>query len=203
MERGNKTHGLVRIGILGGTFDPVHMGHLVVAEEIREQLGLNRVIFVPAACPPHKVPVSTSDSELRYAMVVLATEDNPCFETSDIEIKRSGKSYTIDTVSEFKDLYGQGCQIFFIMGADSIFEISTWKDPDRLLDLCTVVVTTRPDFDLDRIDERLRHRVKLATVTDIGISSTEIRRRVKEGRSIRYLVPEKVEEYIHRNGLYR
>lgn len=198
---GDRTGG-VKIGIFGGTFDPVHLGHLVVAEEIREQFGLDKVIFVPAAQPPHKGPGSVTDPWVRYKMVALAIADNPHFEVSDIEIRHLGKSYTIDTIHELKDRYGPDYQIFFIMGADSLLEMPTWKDPEGILNSCAVIVTTRPGFDLNRVDPHYRNRVQLVRVTPIDISSTEIRRRVREGRSIKYLVPRKVEEYIHKERVY-
>ena len=192
-----------RIGIYGGTFNPPHLGHLIVAEEIRQRFCLEKVMFIPSARPPHKTDSPVIDSADRYEMTALATRDNPHFDISDIEIRRSGKSYTIDTIKELKKIYGPEVDIFFIMGGDSIFEIETWKEPDKLLNLCKVVVTTRPGFDLKGIEERLREKIIVAEVSHIGISSTEIRRRVQEGKSIRYLVPRQVEEYIVEEKLYQ
>ena len=192
-----------RIGIFGGTFNPPHIGHLIVAEEVRQQFSLHKIVFVPSARPPHKTHVPVVDSQHRFIMTQLAVNKNPNFEVSDKEMTRDGTSYTIDTIKEFKNMYGSSVDIFFIMGGDSIFEINTWKKPEELLGLCTVIVTTRPGFDLSKIDNRFQGKIIFADVSHIDISSTEIRRRVQEGESITYLVPKEVEEYIQKKKLYR
>ncbi|UCE17645.1 MAG: nicotinate-nucleotide adenylyltransferase [Gemmatimonadota bacterium] len=193
---------ITRIGIFGGTFNPPHLGHLIVAEEVRQQCSLHKIVFMPSARPPHKVHSPLIDSQHRFIMTQLAVRDNPNFEISDMEMKRHGKSYTIDTLKEFRNTYGSHADIFFIMGGDSIFEIDTWKKPEELLGLCHVIVTTRPGFDLTRVNDRFGDRIIFVDVLNIDISSTDIRRRVREGRSILYLVPKGVEEYIRDEKLY-
>ncbi|MFQ6093852.1 MAG: nicotinate-nucleotide adenylyltransferase [bacterium] len=192
-----------RVGIFGGTFNPPHLGHLIVAQEVRRRFSLDKIVFVPSARPPHKADSPGASSAERYIMTVLATRDNPYFEVSDVEIRRPGRSYTVDTIKQFKKLYGTEVEIFFIMGGDSIFEIDTWREPEEILRLCKVIVTTRPGFDLTKVEDRLKEKAILTEVSRIDISSTEIRRRVQEGKSIKYLVPKEVEEYILREKLYR
>jgi nicotinate-nucleotide adenylyltransferase len=191
------------VGLFGGTFNPPHLGHLIVAEEVRQTFSLDIIVFVPSARPPHKESSPVIDPRHRFTMTRLAIENNPRFEISDVELKRRGKSYTIDTIKEFKTLYGADIELFFIMGGDSIFEIETWKKPEELFRLCRVIVTTRPGFDLAKIDDRFGDKIIRADVPRIDISSTDIRHRVGTGRSITYLVPDKVEEYIQRERLYR
>lgn len=196
-----------RIGIIGGTFDPVHIGHLIIAEEAWYRLGLARVIFVPASVPPHKPDEPVSEREHRYRMTVLATEDNPAFEVSRMEFERPGPSYTVDTLAELKRLHGEDTELFFIMGADSVLEITTWHRPDEIVRLCTVVAAARPGYDLARAERSLPHefleRIDFLEVPDIDISSTELRERVMAGVPIRYLIPPSVEKYIYENRLYR
>jgi nicotinate-nucleotide adenylyltransferase len=202
MNHFNQVH-LSRIGIFGGTFDPPHMGHLVAAEEIRQDFSLQKVFFVPSARPPHKLALPLTEAARRLEMISLATRDNPDFAVSDMEIQRPGPSYTVDTIGEFKKMYGADLEVYFIMGADSLFEIRTWKDPERLFHLCKVIVASRPGFSLEQMDADLRNRIILANTTNIDISSTDIRRRVKEDKSIRYYVPDQVEAYIRSKHLYR
>lgn len=136
-------------------------------------------------------------------MTRLATMDNPHFEVSDIEILRPGISYTVDTMSDFNEQYGDHTELFFIMGGDSICEIETWKEPDRIMSLCTIIATSRPGFDLDHIDRKLKQKLLIKEIPHIDISSTQIRQRVQEEKSITYLVPKSVEAYILRQGLYQ
>ncbi|GEA16431.1 MAG: nicotinate-nucleotide adenylyltransferase [Moorella sp. (in: firmicutes)] len=199
-----------RVGIMGGTFDPIHFGHLVTAEAARWEFALEKVVFVPSGRPPHKKDYPVTDSEHRYQMTVLATASNPYFEVSRSEIDREGYSYTIDTVLEFRRFYGPEVQLFFITGADAILEILTWKDVDRLLQECHFIAATRPGFQLSRPGESRpmlpvegRHRIHLIEVPALAISSTDIRWRVQNKKPIKYLLPEAVEEYIHCQGLYR
>ena len=196
-----------RIGIMGGTFDPIHYGHLVAAEEARWKFGLDVVIFVPAGQPPHKPPEGITDKEHRYNMVVLATCPNPHFLVSRVEIDRPGPSYAIDTVREFKKQFGQGTEIFFITGADAVLEILTWHEAEKLIELCDFIAATRPGYDLDamyrKLPEKFLEHIHPLPIPGIAISSTEIRRRVREGLPIKYLVPEPVEQYILKHGLYR
>lgn len=201
---------LPRVAIMGGTFDPIHYGHLVVAEEARHRFSLDKVVFVPAGHPPHKSGEEVSPARDRFLMAVLATVSNPWFEVSDLEVERPGPSYTVDTLREFKGLYGPGSELFFITGADAALEIGTWKDPDTILELCVFLAATRPGYRFPSPDEvsdpALRpylSRILRFDIPELGISSTDIRARVREGRPIRYLVPESVAAYIAKAGLYR
>ena len=192
-----------RMGVLGGTFDPIHIGHLVAAEGVREELRLDRVVFVPAARPPHKDAASISDGLRRLEMARLATTDNPAFEVSDLELRRGGTSYTIDTVRQLKAGYGSGVRLFFLMGVDSLREITMWKDCDSLLEEAVVVVFPRPGLDPCAVEESIRERVRFVSTCEVGVASSGIRERVRAGKSIRYLVHPAVEAFIHREGLYR
>jgi len=202
--------GLRRVGVMGGTFDPIHYGHLVTAEAARAGFGLERVIFVPAGRPPHKEPRAVSDPEHRYLMVVLATITNPHFEVSRVDIERPGLSYTVDTIRELRARLGGDTELYFITGADAMLEILHWKDGDTLLGMCHFIAATRPGFVLSKVEERLgeawvrhRDRVHFLQVPALAISSTDIRARVREGRPIRYLLPDAVAHYIAKTGLYR
>jgi len=191
-----------RVGILGGTFDPIHVGHLIAAEGVRTELRLDRVIFIPAARPPHKGDASISDATHRLEMVRLAVDGNPAFEVSEMELDRGGTSYTIETVRELRAQYGPEVEIFLLMGADSLLELTTWKDYRSLLRECTVVVFRRPGLDLARVDPDIRERVRVVPTHEVGLASKDIRRRVREGKSIRYLVPPRVEAYVLSQNLY-
>ncbi|ABO51029.1 nicotinate-nucleotide adenylyltransferase [Desulforamulus reducens MI-1] len=196
------------ICLMGGTFDPIHYGHLVVAEEVRQRFHLDKVVFVPAGKPPHKQDKEISDAQHRIAMTRLATFSNPYFEVSTIEVARQGFSYTVDTVEEIINQYGIK-QVYFITGADAVLEILTWKDAPRLLSMTNFIAATRPGYDLSNLKEILNllhpdilKRILPLEVPALSISSSDIRRRAKEGRSIKYLLPEPVEDYIFKNGLY-
>ena len=196
-----------RLGIMGGTFDPIHYGHLLMAEEARQAFALDEVVFVPNGRPAHKKAYLVSSPEERYAMTLLATGSNPCFSASRIEIERPGPSYTIDTLREFRALYPELDALYFITGADAVLEILTWHEYDKLVRECQFIAVTRPGFVLDRlhdlVDAAFLDRVHYLPIPNIEISSTDIRRRVREGRSIKYLTPEPVEAYIQQQGLYR
>ncbi len=197
----------MRIGVFGGTFDPIHIGHLVSAEEARVELNLERVVFVPAGLPPHKLDHVVSPVEHRLAMVELAIASNPHFVVSRIDIDRPGPCYTVDTIELLKDEWGDEVEIYFILGSDSLLEILTWHDPRRLVRLCYFAVVSRPGYqvDLDELDALLpgvASRVRMLDAPELAISSTDIQRRVREGLSIKYQVPEPVEGYIHRHKLY-
>jgi len=198
-----------RLGILGGTFDPIHYGHLVIAEEIRETMGLEKVIFIPSGNPPHKKNIKVTQAIHRYNMVKLAIDSNPYFEVSTIEIEREGYSYTIDTLKQLKQIYGQDTTLFFMTGADVIPELVTWRSFENLFTLCEFVAVLRPGFERESLLEKIEYYknnykaiIHIVDAPLIGISSTIIRERVKKGKTIKYLVPESVEKYIKENGLY-
>ena len=215
----------MRWGIMGGTFDPIHFGHLRSAQEILEIFSLDRVIFVPSAQPPLKTRSDISPFECREAMVRLAIEGNPSFSCSDMEGRRQGKSYTVDTLLEFVQSGGAGRHLYFILGQDAFLDIRKWREWERLLTLCQFVVMTEPDTDADslmnealspvyasqfRYDRTARgyqgpsgYAVFFRAVTRIDIHSTELRRKVREGLSVQYLLPESVRKYIDDNALYR
>lgn len=192
----------MKLAIMGGTFNPPHLGHLICAEEVRDHFKFDKVIFIPSARPPHKDNNELADAQHRYMMTRLAIQNNPHFEVSRIEMDRPGRSYSIETVKEFKRLYSSDTEFFWIVGADSILEMSIWKDANELLKICNFIAITRPGYNLDRADKRFIKMVRLFKVTAVDISSSEIRRRVKQGKSIRYLVPSAVEGYIYENRLY-
>jgi nicotinate-nucleotide adenylyltransferase len=191
-----------KIGILGGTFDPIHLGHLVLAEQVKEKLKLDQVIFIPCFRSPHKTRQKLSPAKDRLRMLQLALEGNSSFSVSDIELKRKGLSYTVDTLKELKDLYPNS-QIYFLTGSDVPSELGAWKDPEQIYRLAKVVIATRPGF--DKLDPRNQFAEKsiVVPITGIDVSSSEIRRRVKKGKSIKYLVSSRVEDFIRRKKLYR
>ena len=199
-----------RIGIFGGTFDPIHIGHLIVAEDIRERFVLDRVLFIPSGNPPHKANYNVTPAVHRYSMVFLAVESNPFFEVSRIEMEREGYIYTVDTLAHLKELYGNKTEMFFIIGADIVWDLPKWKEPDKLFRMCEFIAALRPGcgrerllMEIDRLRSQHQAKIIAADAPLIGISSTEIRERVKNGKSIKYFVPKGVEEYIFENGLYR
>ncbi len=196
-----------RLGIMGGTFDPIHYGHLLMAEEARQAFALEKVVFVPNGWPAHKKAYLVSSPEERYAMTRLATASNPYFSASRMEIERSGVSYTIDTLREFRALYPKLEQLYFITGADAVLEILTWHEYDQLVRECRFIAVTRPGFVLERLSEitdaEFLNHVSFLPIPGLEISSTDIRQRVRESRSIKYLTPEPVEAYIQQHGLYR
>ena len=199
-----------RIGLFGGTFDPVHLGHLLAAQEAYEQLDLSRVMLMPAHTRPHKDRVVTTSAADRLAMLRLAAADDARFEVSDLEVRRGGSSYTIDTVAALRAEVD--AEIILLVGSDSVPELPTWHRVGKLMDLCTLVVMARPGFSVEQLD-RLRGALSaeqveriagdLLAIPLIEISSTSVRERLAAGRSIRYLVPRAVEDYIAATGLYR
>jgi nicotinate-nucleotide adenylyltransferase len=188
---------------MGGTFDPIHVGHLRAAENAREGLGLDEVRFLPAQVPPHRAAPATSARD-RFAMVALATALHPRFVADDLELRREGPSYTVDTIARLRD-ERPGDDLVLIVGSDTYPELSSWREHDRLFGMCTVAVVSRPD---DGRPERApaaayAEGVRAVPGPGLAVSATDIRRRVKEGLSIRYLVPETVADYIAKRGLYR
>jgi nicotinate-nucleotide adenylyltransferase len=197
-----------RIGVLGGTFDPPHLGHLWLATLAAEELGLDRVLFMPAGQPPHKQgqPLSAVADRLLMTRLAIASEER--FELSPLEVERTGPSFTVDSVEELLRIHGPGVRLFLVMAADSLAQIDTWRDPDRLLQLVEWAVGPRPGAVADRpaLAERFgsgAQRIHLLDGPALDISSSEIRGRVAAGRTIRYLVPRSVEQHIHDRWLYR
>lgn len=189
-----------RLGVLGGTFDPIHTGHVLLAQFATERLGLSRVLFIPAADPPHKGQCVAS-AEDRWAMVELAIEGFPTFAASRLELERPGKSYTVDTLRHLRQVHPE-VQFYLIIGADNVAPFSTWHNPKGILELCTVVAGTRLSPREEADPELERALVHIDTPV-VQFSSTQVRQRLSQGLPVRYLVPEKVEEYIRRQGLYQ
>lgn len=190
-----------KLGVLGGTFDPIHMGHLVLAEQVREKLQLDQIIFIPSASPPHKTEQKLSPADGRFEMTKLAIEGNPYFSASDIELKRTGLSYTVETLRELKELHND-VEMYFLTGSDVLDEITTWRDPEEIYRLAKIVIAIRPGFDeLDPEDSFAKKSI-IIEITGVDVSSTQIREKVKRGESIKYLVPSKVEEHIRKKNLY-
>lgn len=193
---------------MGGTFDPIHFGHLVTAEEALVQFNLDRVIFMPTGTPAAKRHTHVSDAEHRYLMTVLATAANPDFDVSRLEVDRPGVTFTVDTLSSLREAYGPAAELFFITGADAVWEIVGWKDAEKVAGLATFIAATRPGYDLAQArrsheDAATAFRIEYIEVPALAISSTDLRRRVRERRPIRYLTPESVVSYIAKHGLYR
>lgn len=190
----------MRLGLFGGRFDPPHLGHLLAAEQAREALALDAVWFIPAPSPPHKPALASP--EHRYAMTVLATLAHPCFSVSRLELDRPGPSYTFDTVQQVRATE-PGAELFLITGADAYRDIASWHRATELVRQVNIMVVARPGYNLEQLEPDFRARVGIVAIIGCDISSTEIRNRIKEGRSIRYLVPESVESYLVKHHLYR
>jgi nicotinate-nucleotide adenylyltransferase len=193
-----------RLGLLGGTFDPIHVAHLFMGAIAADDLDLAKVLLMPAGIPPHKRGGHITAHEHRLAMVHAAVDGDPLFEVSDLEMRRNAPSYTIETVRELLEIRGAETELFLIMGSDSLLELHTWKDHSELLSLVRLAVYPRPGFDPGSIDVIPRDRVNLLSTggLDFRLSSTTIRERAAAGRSIRFLVPHAVEKYIVDNDLY-
>ena len=198
----------MKIGIMGGTFDPIHFGHLATAEAVREIFALDEIIFIPAARPPHKLGRNVTDEKHRLAMTILATRSNKFFRVSDMELKRTGLSYTLDTVNELHKIFGDSAEIFFIIGADSLADLSKWHAARELVNKCHFIATTRQGVDIDFsavenfFGAAAVEHIHRVTTPGLEISSTDLREKVRLGRSIKYLVPEAVEDYILSEKLY-
>ncbi|KPJ58017.1 MAG: hypothetical protein AMJ42_04095 [Deltaproteobacteria bacterium DG_8] len=213
----------MRIGLFGGTFNPVHWGHLRAAEEIREMFDLKQIIFIPNNISPHKESGEIVPAYHRLRMLDLAVRDNPQFFTSDVELKRPGKSYSIETISHFKHTLGAELTPFFILGTDAFLEITSWKNYQGLFSLCNFIVMSRPRYELEELHQVIPTQVKkdfryqpdenrfihsshfsiyFTEITLIDISSHSIRTLIKGGRSIKYLLPEEVENYVKEHKFY-
>ncbi len=213
-----------KIGLFGGTFNPTHLGHLRSAEEICESFELDQVIFIPASYPPHKDKGDILPASLRAQMVRLAIADNPRFAFSEVELRRPGKSYSVETITHFRQQFGPDTELYFILGLDAFREINTWKEYAALFALCHFIVMTRPGFEKNFTPEHLpvempkdfcydsqrggfAHRsgffVFPKEITALDISSTQIRENIRQHHSVKYLLPEPVEAFIYQNNLYR
>ncbi len=195
-----------KTGIMGGTFDPIHYAHLLVAEECRRSLNIDRIVFIPTGTPPHKRDHAVSPAEDRYAMTLLATAGVAEFSVSRTEIDRKTPTHTIDTLQEFLAEGIAPEDLYFITGLDAILSIETWVDYEQFPSLCTLVTATRPGYDLrglEQLPREIRQSLKVVEIPQVSISSTEIRERVRSGRGIRFLVPHLVETYIESAGLYQ
>ncbi len=197
-----------RLGIMGGTFDPIHFGHLVAAEEARVQYQLEHVVFMPTGRYEHKEARQYVSPEERLTMVVIATASNPYFSVSRLEVDRAGPSYTIDTIRAVSEARGTETELYFITGADAVLDVTSWRDYEKLANFCRFIAVTRPGYDLAHLraivsrDDKAP-QIDTIEVPALAISSTDLRNRVSEGRPIRYLMPDSVANYIHKSGLYR
>ncbi len=194
----------MKVGIFGGTFNPPHIGHLIVAEFVREEAELDKIIFVPCASPPLKQNLNylsqLAEPEHRFEMVKIAIKGNPFFEVSDIEIKRGGVSYTIDTINQMLERF-PSYNFYLLIGADQFKNFHLWREPDEIVKKVQLIVFNRPGFDIP--ESRFSPFAKFIAVPNIDVSASAIRFKVRNGKSIKYLVPPEVEEYIYANGLYR
>jgi nicotinate-nucleotide adenylyltransferase len=194
------------LGVFGGSFDPVHFGHLRMAEEARIQAGLDRVLFVPTQVSPFKVGRTVTPGEQRLEMLHIALADNPAFAASDVELTRPGPSYTVDTLRLLKEQYPTA-ELFFLTGTDAVRDLPKWRQPEEILSLARFLVAARPGVDkadvLHALPDLWEARIAFIEMPELDISSTYLRERLRDGRSVRYLLPRAVEEYIVSRGLYR
>ncbi len=200
----------MKTGILGGTFDPIHLGHLITAENALDGASLDRVILMPTGCSYFKEDQKVTPPQQRYEMTRLAAMDNPRLTVSDMETTRPGNSYTADTLRELRALYPED-ELYYIVGADTLVLMSLWRAPEEIFSLCHVLVETRPDEiagrglseEIEALRQKYNADITVLPARNIAVSSTEIRSRVRDGQSIRYLVPAAVEKFIREQGLYR
>ncbi len=188
----------MKIGILGGTFNPIHIGHLILAEEVREKLELDKIIFVPVYLPPHKMNGDIASAAHRHKMIKLAIKPNKYFSVSDAEIKRNGRSYTIDTLKEFNRAYPKD-ELYFIIGSDLLKYLEEWKDLSEIIKMVKFIVATRPGYPLEKIPSY----ISTIPIRAVDISGFEIREAIKKDKSFRYLVPDAVSKYILKKRLYK
>ncbi len=193
----------MKICLFGGTFDPPHIGHLLIAQTICEAENFDKIIFIPALIPPHKQTSPLTPVHLRIEMLKSAVASNPRFEISDIEIQRGGVSYSIDTIRQIKtDMGLKSENVFFLIGSDTLGQFHRWKDPEKILDECQVIVALRPGFKPSEIKSWILSKVQFANIPRIEISSTTIRKRWRENKTIRYMVTQPVWEFINKHNLY-
>ena len=196
--------GCERIGVLGGTFDPIHYGHLFAAEEARVAFCLDRVVFVPTGKPPHKDRADMASAAERYEMALLATADNPFFAVTRLETDRTGNSYTVDTLKEMRAEY-PSADFFLIVGSDTVGDIINWKAPCEIPLLCSIVVVERAGFSdssINTLPEAIQRAVQVFETSPLEISATDIRNRIRSGKSVKYFLPPAVSSYIFKNNLY-
>ncbi|MBN1154027.1 nicotinate-nucleotide adenylyltransferase [candidate division KSB1 bacterium] len=194
----------MKIAIFGGTFDPIHIGHLILAEWIRVELRLDHFVFIPTYIPPHKQRNQVTPAEIRLEMLKLAVRDNPAFEVSDIEIDRMGVSYSFDTIMQMRRDYNLSRRdLYFIVGADSILEFHLWHRPEDILSNASVIVYKRHHYNISTLRPDYSSKIRVVNNPIIDISSTLIRKRVADGRSIKYLVTPEIEKFILENRLYK
>lgn len=198
-----------KVGIMGGTFDPIHYGHLILAQNALDIFSLDEILFVPSGTPWLKESTKVLSKNKRVSMTGMAIEDNPDFALSTIEIDREGNSYSYETVEELKRMQPK-TDFYFIMGADSLLEIERWKHPDRLMAECTLLVAVRDDCDREGLEKQIIYLtdkyqadIKILPANRIDISSTKIRQLIREGKSVRYMLPDQVIRFIQKNHLYR
>lgn len=196
-----------KIGVIGGTFNPIHLAHLYIAYEAKEQLSLDKVIFMPVGSPPHKNTKNILEASLRYNMVKMAIECYEGFEVSDYEIKKQGYSYTYETLEYLK---GNNCKLFFITGADCLMNIESWKEPERIFSLCKFVVFNRPGYNKEilkeqknKIEQKYKTIVSFLDIMNLEISSSMIRERIKVKKKVDFFLPKEVLDFVKINGLYR
>ena len=198
---------MLRIGVMGGTFDPIHTGHLILAQQALSELKLDKVLFITASKPPHKLDSLITQSKTRQKMAEAAIDGNNSFELSDIEMKRSGASFTVDTLRELKEYYKNDVELFLLIGADEAAIFAGWKDPEIICTLAKVVVANRPGFDVDdaiiSMPSSITDKIIKLQIPGVDISSTQLRLMVKLEKAVKYLVPFKVEELITKEGLYK
>src|SRR5215208_3835674 len=204
-QRGTEPHQPHRLGVMGGTFDPIHHGHLVAASEVAGRFSLDEVVFVPTGQPWQKTHRQVSSAEDRYLMTVIATASNPRFTVSRVDIDRPGMTYTVDTLRDLHAERGDDVELYFITGADALAQILTWRDVEQLFGLAHFIGCTRPGVEVDSpmISELPADRVTLLEIPALAISSTDCRARVKAEEPIWYLVPDGIVQYIAKRGLYR
>ncbi len=193
----------MRIGLYGGSFNPIHTGHLLIAEFLKDEFCLDEVHFIPSATPPHKKGDKMLSADIRYKLVSLAIQGNPIFRVSDLEIRRGGISYTADTLRQIVEGHQPKDELFWFIGLDNLIDFPNWREPEKILELCRLVAVQRKGFSVDQVESSLRKHVLFSAAPLIEISSSSIRQRIKKRQSIRYFVPDSVREFIEIHHLYQ
>lgn len=197
-----------KVAVIGGAFDPIHYGHLAAAQTVYENFYVDRVVLMPLGDAPHKNMSSTTADE-RFKMVMAAVSDNPAFAVSDMEIRRSGKTYTVDTVEQIKSI-NPNIDIYFVMGADELESIDTWRQPQKIFSLCRVIAVSRPGYNteglirkIDEVKKKYKGEAYFLEIPSLDISSSDLRKKIKDGKSVKYLMPKEAEKYIIEHDLYK